>query len=117
MPEKSKSCFNKKGEPRAEYYSEYEAQSGADYEKITHGADLVPYKCSECDKWHLSPKNRQTPSITCNYCKDSKGNYKELYATEEIARQRAKILEEEQGIKLRIYPCDHNHGYHLTKNI
>jgi len=40
-----------------------------------------------------------------------------LYETEHGASQRAKILEAEQGIKLRVYPCPHDSGYHLTKDI
>jgi len=146
MPVKSKICFGKNGEPLTEYVSEYDAKQGAEHVKISYGQDLIskgkfpaacgeknkvipetiprclrrgvsfPYWCSCCGKWHLSPKNRRTPSRTCTFCKDSSGNSKELYETEEAAVQRAKIIEKEQGIKLKVYHCHYANGYHLTKS-
>ena len=114
---KSGKCFTKKGIPLIEYDSEADAKEGIIHAKKNYDSDLIPYKCSKCGKWHLSPRNRQTPSTTCYFCLDSEGNTKELYETEEIAEQRAKIIEEEQGIELRIYPCPYGLGYHLTKDI
>jgi len=117
MPIKSDTCFNQKnGEPLTEYISEYDAKQGAEYVKASYGHDLIPYRCSSCGKWHLSPRNRQTPSRICHFCKDSYGNSKDLYKTEEAAVQRAKIIEKEQGIKLKVYRCHYADGYHLTKN-
>ena len=45
------------------------------------------------------------------------GKHKELYETEEAAKTRAEIIEEEQGIKLKVYKCPSQDGWHLTKNI
>jgi len=117
MTRKSISCFKKDGEPLSQYYSEYEANEGASYIKQKHGLDLVPYDCPKCGYWHLSPIDRQTPSKECIYCTDSHGKHKELYETEETAKIRAEIIKEEQGIKLKVYKCPKQEGWHLTKNI
>ncbi|MDR0556708.1 MAG: hypothetical protein LBG43_02390 [Treponema sp.] len=49
--------------------------------------------------WHLSPKERQTPSKECIYCTDSNGKKKELYEAQEAALIRAEIIKKERGIK------------------
>jgi|SaaInl8_200m_RNA_FD_contig_31_1827350_length_952_multi_3_in_0_out_0_1 hypothetical protein len=116
MNGKSNSCMNKRtGEPLTEYYSEYEAQDGANYANATYGHNLVPYKCDKCGLWHLSPKNRQTPSTKCYACTDSRGYLKSLYQTREHAKTRAEILYKEKGIRLKIYRCVYSDGWHLTK--
>ena len=117
MSRKSMTCFKKDGEPLSQYSSEYEARDGASHVKYKYGLDLAPYLCSKCGYWHLSPKERQTPSKECTYCTDSNGKHKELYETEEAAKTRAEIIEEEQGIKLKVYKCPNQDGWHLTKNI
>jgi len=114
---KSATCFKKDGEPLSYYYSEYEASEAASHVWYQLNLDLSPYQCSKCGYWHLSPKNRQTPSRECIYCTDSNGEHKELYETEEAAKLRAEIIEEEQGIKLKVYKCPKQEGWHLTKNI
>ena len=113
---KSTTCFKKDGEPLSYYDSEYEANKGASHVRYKYNLDLSPYQCSKCGYWHLSPKNRQTPSKECIYCTDSNGKHKELYETEEAAKLRAEIIEEEQGIKLKVYKCPEQEGWHLTKN-
>ena len=116
MSIKSDSCSSKRtGEPLTEYNTEYEAQEGADYANSTYGNNLAPYKCRDCGMWHLSPKDRQTPSSKCNSCTDSNGQYKDLYATEQAAERRATILYEEKGISLSVYECPYDRGWHLTK--
>ena len=78
MPFKSPTCFKKDGEPLSTYLSEYEANDGASHVRFQYGLDLSPYQCSKCGHWHLSPKERQTPSKECMYCTDSmerKKNY------------------------------------------
>jgi len=116
-PVKKGQCLNRKGEPLIEYESRDDAEEGIIYARENYESNLVPYFCKDCGKWHLAPQNRQTPSRTCEFCIDSSGKHKELYETEHGAAQRAKILEVEQGIKLRVYPCPHDSGYHLTKDI
>ncbi len=116
MSRKSDTCFNKlNGRPLSEYYSKTEALESADYAKRKFGQNLVPYKCNNCGFWHLSPKNRQTPSKTCPYCTDRNGNYKELYQTKTDAEKRAKILFQENHVKLSVYKCPYSNGWHLTK--
>jgi len=115
-PFKSATCFKKDGEPLSTYYTEYDAEEGAAYVLSQHRHDLSPYECSECGYWHLSPKKRQTPSKECIHCTDSNGKHKELYETEDAASRRAEIIFEEQKIKLKVYPCPHQKGWHLTKN-
>ncbi len=109
MSFKSATCSGRTGEPLTEYNSEYEAQQGADYANIDYGANFIPYRCHTCGLWHLSPKNRQTPSIICGICG------KNLYKTKKDAEKRAAILKKEQGARLRVYRCPCNDGWHLTK--
>ncbi len=113
----SNSCFSKRtGKPLTEYDSIHEAQKGANYANSTYGNNLIPYKCKNCGLWHLSPKDRQTPSSKCHNCTDGNGRYKDLYHTKEIAERRRTILYKEKGIRLNVYKCPyHNSGWHLTK--
>lgn len=113
---KSKTCFSKKnGSALTEYRTESEAIEGAKYSNSAYGNDLTHYQCSKCKKWHLTPKNRQTPSKTCYFCTDSNGRNKDLYLSYESAQNRANIIRQEQGIILSIYDCPYEDGYHLTK--
>ena len=48
-------------------------------------------------------------------CKDSKGNLKDPYDTQELAQQKASEQMMMQQAKLRVYPCPYGNGWHLTK--
>ncbi len=116
MDRKSLTCMNRRtGKPLTEYDSEYEAIDAAEYVNRTYRLNLVPYKCHKCGLWHLSPKNRQTPSKKCYNCLDAAGAPKDLYRTREIAERRAEILYYEKGVSLNIYKCPYANGWHLTK--
>lgn len=111
---KSTTCLGKNG-PLTEYDSEWEAQDTAEHVEREHGRSMEPYQCDTCNKWHLSPKDRQTPSVTCTYCKDSSGGKpKQAYKDEESARKRADIICEEREVSLRAYKCEYGMGWHLT---
>lgn len=113
---KSNTCFKKNGEPLSVYPSREEAERSAVYEKNRNKElELVPYLCNKCSGYHLSPKSRQTPSRTCSYCIDREGKRKELYKTREDALRRATIICKERRIKLDVYSCYYELGYHLTK--
>lgn len=113
---KSEVCFSKKtGKALSSYKDKEEAERSAKYIKMTYDSQLSPYECNICDKWHLSPKSRHTPSRQCYSCTDRKGKKKELYESEKDAQRRADILHEEQGVYLQTYECPHEHGWHLTK--
>jgi hypothetical protein len=117
MKIKSSSCFSKlNGTPLTAFEYEFEAEDGANHARFKHGNKLSPYKCKKCGWWHLSPKQRQTPSTQCNDCIDSNGDSKALYNSYESAEKRADILYKEQGVSLRAYECPHNNGWHLTKS-
>ena len=117
MIDKSDTCTSKlNGKPLSVYYSKAGGQRGADEANERYGHNLVPYHCKECDFWHLSPKDRQTPNKKCSSCKDYKGNLKNLYETEQDAIRRSQILFEEQGVKLKVYKCPHVDGWHLTSH-
>lgn len=118
MNRKSPSCTVKKtGRPLMEYDSKAEANSAAKHANQNYAENkLVPYKCSKCGFWHLSPEDRVTPSKTCTICRSSDGTLKESYATERDALRRAGHLRREQGVKLKVYECEHGNGWHLTKN-
>ena len=105
------------GQPVTEYESEIEALAAASYIVKTYHNQLVPYHCTVCGAWHLSPADRHTASTECPDCTDCEGNPKKLYRTEKDAMRRADILLLEQDVQLRVYPCPHSSGYHLTKNL
>ena len=42
-------------------------------------------------------------------------NPKDSYRNQTEAQRRADILRKEQGAELRVYACEHKHGWHLTK--
>jgi hypothetical protein len=114
---KNTTCFNaKNGQPLHTYFSEGEALDGADYVKKKYGARQEPYLCERCGYWHLSPKERQTPSKMCFYCVGSDKTPKELYETRDAALNRARIIERERGVTLDIYKCPCQNGYHLTQH-
>jgi len=116
MSGKSPICRGRKtGRPLTEYDSEQEALEGAEYARRRYGNEMVPYRCETCGKWHLSPADRRTPSYPCPYCRGADGKSKESYLTEEDARRRARILRREQSARLRVYPCPHGQGWHLTR--
>lgn len=116
MTVKSAICLKKDGEPYTEYASEHEAAIGASYVRREYGLDLSPFKCPNCGQWHLSPKERRTPSRICVYCLDSHGRHKELYETREAAQRRAGIIAKERGVTLNVYKCPRQHGWHLARN-
>lgn len=114
---KSGTCFGKvSGEPLTEYYDEHDAIYAAEYSKEVYGNDLVPYRCNKCERWHLSPKSRQTPSKKCDICTGGDGEPKDSYRTKLEAKARANILFDEQGISLKVYQCRYGNGWHLTKS-
>jgi len=116
MSLKSKTCTGKKtGKPLTEYGSESEAGEAAKYASAEYKRHLTPYLCQTCNKWHLSPANRQTPSKKCAFCAGSDGQPKDAYGTEQDAKRRATIIRKESGVSLRAYACHYGNGWHLTK--
>ena len=114
---KSTSCFGKKsGQALTVYDSEQEAENASEYSKNAYGNDLTPYLCDVCAGWHLSPKDRQTPSKKCDYCTGGDGQFKSLYRNRSEADMRANIILQEQEIKLYSYQCEYSSGWHLTKS-
>ena len=104
------------GAPLKTYLCHISAQQAADQVKNDYGRAMVPYPCDRCDYWHLCPEDRHTPSETCHYCTSSEGKPKQLYATYEAAKKRADCLLQEKRIKLYVYECRHQQGWHLTKS-
>ena len=114
---KSSTCYRKDGVPRSEFYSESDAWDAAEHEAQMRGMELVPYRCNKCEKWHLSPAERVTPSKPCTYgCLDASGRKKESYATESAAQSRAQLIFEERSISLSVYESPGGSGWHLTKS-
>ena len=113
---KRETCFGKVNrQPLTQYDYEFEADNAAEFLKYEYNTDLIPYCCNKCGSWHLTPTNRQTPSKECTSCFDGNGNTKQAYDTKSNAKQRANILHEEQGKKLRVNQCQFGNGWHLTK--
>ena len=117
MSRKSTTCIGKQsGKPLTEFDSLREAQEGATYANARYQSNLVPYACDECGQWHLSPKDRQTPSEKCRFCKGANGQAKDSYRSSNVARRRADILRKEQGVSLKVYRCEHTEAWHLTRD-
>ena len=117
MVTKSATCIGKTSDkPLTEYQSKREAEEGADHARSKYGRKLTPYQCDTCDLWHLAPQNRQTPSSKCPVCTGANGKPKDSYRNQTEAKRRADILRREQGAELRVYACEHGHGWHLTKS-
>ena len=116
MVMKSKTCIGKATrKPLTEYETEREAQEGADHAQMKYGRELLPYRCDTCGAWHLAPKSRRTPSNKCPLCTGTDGKLKDSYRNQAEAQRRADILRKEQGAELRVYACEHDYGWHLTK--
>lgn len=107
----STTCVGKiSGKPLGAYASLAEAEEGVRYVARRWGKAMVSYRCQRCGQWHLSPRSRQTPSEPCPRCS------KQSYRSARHAERRAAILRKEQGVSLRVYPCEFGHGYHLTSD-
>ena len=66
------------------------------------------------DPIKTSPEDEINQSSLCS-CKNSKGEFKDLYDTQELAQQQADQLMSHQILRLRVYPCPYGYGWHLTK--
>lgn len=110
------SCVSKRtGRPLAAYEFEFEAESSAEHANLFSGQHFAYYRCRRCHHWHLTAKDRHTPSRPCDFCTDSSGSTKELYETKANAEVRADIIRRENHIHLRVYECPYQAGWHLTK--
>jgi predicted ATP-binding protein involved in virulence len=49
------------------------------------------------------------------FCTDREDDFKDLYHTQREANRRINIFYKEQRVKLKLYPCPYNCGWHLTK--
>lgn len=114
---KSATCFSHNGAPLSEFYSESEAQESADYENsLRPNADLVPYKCEKCGRWHLKPKEFLVQKLSsCCSCVDSNGRAKDAYPSQEEAQKMANIRAK-AGVHLAVYKCPEGNGWHLTSH-
>lgn len=103
------------GKPLSAYDTEKEAKESAKYSKKEFKLDLYPYKCENCGKYHLAPKESKidVKQNACS-CTDTNGNPKALYATKKDAEKQQKNSEIEQKVKLYIYKCPDKKGFHLT---
>jgi len=109
-------CLRRDGKTRLKsYWSGSEAEIAAETVMRRGGRDLVPYRCSRCENWHLEPRARRTPCRPCPHCVSSRGTSKQSYETREGARRRAEIREAEGGPLLSVYDCPDGYGWHLTK--
>lgn len=108
--------MGKNSGPLTEYPTQSDALAAAAYVEQTHGSQMVSYQCQRCRLWHLAKAERHTPSHTCGACVGSDHQPKQSYRTAAEAERRAKILEREQGVRLRSYACPHGDGWHLTKS-
>lgn len=112
----AKACISKTtGKALSAYDTEKEAKESAKYSKKEFKIDLYPYKCENCGKYHLAPKESKI-SVKQNACSctDTNGKTKALYATKKDAEKQRIKSEEEQKVKLYIYKCQDGKGYHLT---
>jgi hypothetical protein len=50
-------------------------------------------------------------------CRAKNRDPKNLYATEQEAREAADYCHERNGVRLRVYPCPSGRGWHLTSKL
>lgn len=101
-------CLGHHGKPRRSFLDKQSAEEGARHALEVFGNRMVPYRCDRCGAWHLCPAERHTPNHYCHACS------KQAYDSERAAERRADLLEQEQGILLRVYECPYGEGWHLT---
>jgi len=112
---KSITCFRKDGEPKTVYATEMEAKDAAEYVSQEKDMTFSAYRCQKCNEWHICPSNLQTPNRPCSYCTGRDGAPKALYETYDDAKRRANIIYQERGVRLDVYECRYDNGFHLTK--
>lgn len=112
----SNMCFKKNGTPLKAYDSEWSANEGSEYVRNRYGNKQVPYKCSKCGMWHLSPIERQTKNHISS-CLDSSRKQKAAYDLKVDAERRAQILQDEKGVSLKVYHCANCNYWHLMHNL
>jgi hypothetical protein len=105
---KSKVCVGRHGKPLRCYPNLSAAEQGSAFVLAKHQKHMAPYQCKDCDAWHLTPVERHTPSHYCYRCG------KNAYETELGAERRARIIEQEQYVRLRVYECPVSYAWHLT---
>lgn len=98
------------------YQCKFSADQAANQTSLTLGKAMVSYQCDRCSYWHLCPEERHTPSETCHYCTSGEGKPKQLYTSYQSAKRRANCLFHEKKLRLSIYECRYQHGWHLTKS-
>lgn len=101
-------CIGANGKPRKCYGDELSADIAAQHVLATHRKTVVSYSCRGCGAWHLTPKERYTPSHFCGQCG------KKAYDAEHFAQLRAELREHEGAGPLRVYECPYGDGWHLT---
>lgn len=112
-------CVNKStGKPLSVYETKKEADESAKYSKKNFKIDLYAYKCENCGKYHLAPKDSKisVKHDACS-CLDSNGKPKALYGSKKDAEKQMEKSSVEQHIKLRVYKCPDGKGYHLTHTL
>jgi hypothetical protein len=71
-------------------------------------------------KKKYSPRNWYLPANDrgekCPYCHGRNGEAKDIYETQREAENAAHFIGNTHGIPLKVYPCPHGPGWHLTKN-
>lgn len=100
--------MSRRGTPLRAFDDESSAKHAARHSLVSHGSQMLPYRCDRCGRWHLCDAKRHTPSHECTACQ------KQAYETEECAERRAEILREERRVNLRVYACPYGEGWHLT---
>lgn len=105
---KTNVCVSRHGKPLRCYPNLSAAEQGASFALAKYQNHMTPYQCKDCGAWHLAPVARHTPSRHCYSCG------KEAYETEVGAERRARIIEREQHVWLRVYECPIWDGWHLT---
>lgn len=113
----SKTCKNKRGKFKKEYYSFEEAKNAAELVSKSKCNDRTfeAYECSECFKYHIRPERKFPKPFKCGHCTSSDGEKKNLYTSKENAEFALKERESSSGKKLYIYECPHQDGYHISK--
>ena len=81
---------------------------------------LVYFECKDSEELYFYldtalPTNENEQSVTICDCRDALGVLKDLYKEEKFALKETEIVFRQKKIKLKMYRCPYEMGWHLTK--
>ena len=102
------------GKPLMSHYTQAHANEEVARVATFHKKLMHCYQCERCRHWHLAPGSAYEQPRECGTCQGRDGLFKHLYETESDAEQAICRLETTRYVRLRVYECPYEPGFHLT---